>query len=138
MAVTPNSVVTPQTPKRSAVQIVAADASNQKTLYTAGSNGSKITGMILQSNDTSPRDILISITRSATVYNLGCVTVPIGAGNSGAVPSVNGLSAIVGLPVDSDGNPYLFLESGDSITIASTTTVTAAKTLNANAIGADF
>lgn len=141
MAVTPNSVVSVQTPKSGKVQIANADASNQKTVYTGGANGSKISGMILQSTDTSARDVQISITNGGTSYILGTVTVPIGAGNSGSVPSVNAFNnaQLPGLPVDSDGNPYIFLASAsDALTISSLTTVTSGKLISANAVCGDF
>lgn len=130
MATTPNSIVTPQTPKNGVVQILPADTTTQKTVFTAGSNGSKVTGLVLSSTDTSARDVAVSVTRSGTSYLLGTVTLPIGAGFSGAVPAVNGLT-FPGLPADSDGNPYLLLLSGDTLTVAALTTVTAAKVISA-------
>ncbi len=136
MAVTPNSVVTAQTPKNGRVQIANADAQAQKTVYTAGANGSKVTGLIAQSTDTSARDVQVSITNGGTSYPLGTVAVPIGAGNSGTVPSVNLINAtqMPGIPVDSDGNPYLLLQSGDTLTVSALTTVTAAKLITVSVL----
>lgn len=140
MATTPNSVVTVQTPKNGHVQIAPGDAQAQKTVYTAGANGSKITGLLLQSSDTAARDVQVSITTSGTSFPIGTVTVPIGAGNAGTVPSVNGLNntQLPGVPTDSDGDPYIFLQSGDTLTVSALTTVTAAKLITVTAIGGDF
>lgn len=137
MAVTPNSVVTVQTPKNGKVQIANGDAQAQKTIYTGGAAGSKVTGLLLQSTDTSARDVQISITNGGTSFPLGTVTVPIGAGNAGTVPSVNALNSaqLPGLPLDSDGNPYIFLISGDTLTVSSLSTVTAAKLITASVVG---
>jgi hypothetical protein len=142
MATTPNSVITAQTPKNGKVQIANGDASAQKTVYTGGANASKIVSLILQSTDTSARDVQVSITNGGTSYPIGTVTVPIGAGNSGSVPSVNALNntQIPGLPLDSDGNPYILLASAsDTLTVSALTTVTSGKLITANAVAAgDF
>ena len=128
------------TPKNGKVQIVAADASANKTVVTVGTNGSKIISLNLQSDDTSARDVRVSIVNGGTTYPLGVVTVPIGAGASGTVPSVNALdlSKIPGLPIDTDGNPFVLLITGDTFVVNALTTVTAAKTITAIAIYGDF
>lgn len=133
--------VFPQTPKNSKVQILNADAQAQKTIYTGGANGTKVIGLVAQSTDTSARDVQISITRGGTSYPLGTVTVPIGAGNSGTVPSVNmlGNTQLPGLPIDSDGNPFLFLlDQNDVLTASALVTVTSGKIITLTAFGADF
>jgi hypothetical protein len=141
MATTPNSIVTVQTPKNGKVQIANGDAQTQKTVYTGGANGSKLVGLIFSSTDTSARDVQISITNGGTSYVLGTVTVPIGAGNSGSVPSVNGFNStqLPGLAVDSDGNPFIFLLSAsDTLTVSALTTVTSGKLISVNVMGGDF
>lgn len=141
MAVTATPVF-PQTPKNGKVQIANADAQNQKTVYTGGANGSKIHGLILTSNDSSlAHDIQISITNGGTSFILGTVSVPINAGTVSGTPSVNGFaaSALVGLPLDSDGNPeILLLSASDTLTVSAVVTVTSGKTVNVIAFGADF
>lgn len=139
MAVSFNPVFV-QTPKVTQITIVNADASNAKTACTAGANGTKVTGLQLCSDDTSARAIQIGITRSATFVLLGTVNVPTLAGTDGTTAAVNGFSATLlpGLPVDNDGQAYIFLESGDTLSIKSTTTVTAAKTVSATCVSANF
>lgn len=133
--------VFPQTPQSSKVQILPADASNLKTLYTGGANGSKVTAAIVSSSDTSTRDVQIGITRSATFFPLCTITVPINAGQVAGTPPINLLNPVncPGLPIDNDGQVYVYLSSAsDLLQVKSLTTVTAAKELDFNSFGADF
>jgi hypothetical protein len=135
---TPTVVKQPQNGK---VQIANADGQTQKTVYTGGSNGSKITSLIAVSSDTSGRDVQISISNGGTSYPIGTVSVPAGAGNSSAANSVNLLNAtnLPGLAFDSDGNPYIHLISGDTLTVAALSTVTSGKLITVTAATAgDF
>ena len=43
-----------------------------------------------------------------------------------------------GLPVDNDGQHYLFLEPGDKLQVKSLSTVSSTKTINVTAIAADI
>jgi len=128
------------TPKNGKVQIANADASNQKTVVTAASGGSKVVSLNAVSTDTSARDVQVSITNGGTSYPIGTLAVPIGAGNTGTVISVNMLNPqyITGLPLDADGNQYILLVSGDTLTVAAQTTVTTAKLITVVAIYGDF
>src|SRR4051812_7179014 len=116
----------PKQPLISRVQIVNADAQTQKTGYTAGTSGSKIVAILATSTDTSARDIQVSITNGGTSYPLGTKSVAITAGFVAGTPAVNLLDPtnMVGLPIDSDGNPFLYLISGDTLTFSALTTVT--------------
>lgn len=139
MAVT-NTPVFVQTPKNTQITIVNADASGQKVVCTAGSNGAKVTALQLCSDDTSARVIQLLIKRSGTSILVGSVNVPTLAGTDGTTVAVNALNSTMlpGLPIDNDGQRYIFLESGDTLEIKSTTTVTAAKTVSATAIFGNF
>jgi hypothetical protein len=141
MAFTQNTVPTfPKQPQINRVQIAPADAQNQKTGYTAGANGSKIIGVIIASSDTSARDVQMSITNGGTSYPIMTKTVPLSAGFVAGTAAVNFLDPVllVGMPVDNDGNPYLYLISGDTLTFSALTTVTAAKLITIHVIAADF
>lgn len=133
----------PQFPKCGKVQILPADASALKTAYPGGTNGSKVTGVVASSTDTAARDVQIGTfnTGTAIFYPLATVTIPANAGNLAGTPPVNLLAPAVipGLPLDSDGNPYIFLIDGnDSVQVKALTTVTAAKAISINSIGGDF
>src|ERR1035437_1784387 len=139
MAFTQNTLPTRiKQPRAASVQIANADAQAQKVVDAAGVNGSKHTSLIAVSNDTVARDVMISRTNGGTSYPIGTVSVPAGAGYSSTVPSVN-LLALIGLPIDSDGNSYILLIFGDTLTVSSLVTVTSGKliTVNAMSIG-DF
>jgi hypothetical protein len=132
MAFTQNSIATLiKQPQNGKVTIQNADGGSGKVVYTAGANGSKVSSVIAQSNDTSSRDVFVLIANGGTNFFLGCVTVPAGAGNSGAGPSVNLLdpTRIVGLAYDSDGNPFIHLISGDTLQVAAASAVTSGKTI---------
>lgn len=139
MAVTATPVFV-QTPKVGLVQILNADASANKTVVTGGTNGTKVTSLTLASTDTSARVVNVNIVRSGTTYNLGAVSVPITAGTDGATLTINCFSPLVipGLPVDNDGQPYLFLQSSDTLSVSAATTVTSGKIISAVAVSGDF
>lgn len=137
MAVTANSVVTPQTPKRGLAQILPADTTTLKTVITPGADGAKVTSLNACSDDTSNRIVQVVVTRSAVDYLLGSAVVPTLAGTDGVVPTVD-LLTLLPLPRDNDGQKYLLLENGDVLKVKSTTTVTAAKTINVAANYASF
>lgn len=132
MAFTQNSVPTLiKQPQNGKVQIANADASNQKTVYTAGANGSKVSSLIAASTDPAAHDVQISITNGGTAFPLGTISVAAGAGNSSGVTSANMLdpTRLVGLAYDSDGNPFIHLVSGDSLTVSALSTVNSGKVI---------
>lgn len=142
-----------QTPMLGRVQILngtgayaiasgAATVTNTVALYTCGANGSKITGIVGTSNDTAAATITVFLVPASNVpYAITTVSVPITAGTIAATPPVNFLSPAntPGLPVDSDGNPYILCQSGDVIRVgAKTTAVTANLAVMMVAVGSDF
>lgn len=127
------------TPKLGLVQIVNADASNQKTILTAGSSGAKIVGVNAVSDDTSARVLTLSVLRSAVSYPISVVSVAAGSGTDGSAPATDLLKeSLLPLPVDNDGQRYLLLEAGDVLQVKSGSTVTSAKAVTVAAIAADF
>lgn len=130
----------PKQPQANRVTIVNADAQAQKTGYTAGASGSKIIAIIVTSTDTATCDIQTSITNGGTSYPLGTKTIAISAGTVAGTNAVNLLDPtnMVGLPIDSDGNPFVYLISGDTLTFESLVTVTSGKTIVIHVFGMDF
>jgi hypothetical protein len=140
MAVTATPAL-PQTPKSYKVQILPADTSSLKTIATGGANGTKINAINVASTDTSDRVVQFGIYVGSTLFILGTKTIPLASGTTAGTPSVAllNLTDLPGLPVDSDGNPYLFLsDASSSLQIKSLTTVTTAKEIDVVASGADF
>lgn len=141
MAFTANNIPTfPKQPTNGHVQILPADTTALKTGYTAGANGSKILGIVVVSTDTATRDLQVGVTNSATTYPLGTKTIAITAGTVAGTPAVNMLdpAVILGMPVDNDGNPFLFLASGDTLDFHVLVTVTTAKLISIFVIAEDF
>jgi hypothetical protein len=144
MAFSQNTVPTlTKQPRLGLAQIANADASTVKTVVTAGANGSKVVSLWASSTELTAnnRDVQVSVTRSAVVYILTTLSVPFSSGFTTAVPGPTDLlSAIPAnlLAVDNDGQRYLFLESGDTLGVASLTTVTSGKTISVGSSYADF
>jgi hypothetical protein len=128
-AVTPNSVVTPQAVNRGIVQFLQGTdaAGTYKTLYTAGTNGSKCVGMWTTNNDASLTHLVtVQIVNSTVKYGGTALTTVVNAGFVNGTGAQSLMSATVwpGLPVDSDGNPYLQLITGDTIQATYATNLT--------------
>lgn len=128
MAVTPTPAFL-QTVNTSPPITLAAGSNVTGTVFTPGTNGSKIDAIIVTCTDTSAQTLTLSLTVSAVAYPLGTFTIPIGAGNTGTVPSVDLLrnSQITGWSLDAYGNRCLYLPSGTTLTV-SIAVITALKT----------
>lgn len=138
MASTPTFVATP---KITPVAFTNSDSANtKKTIHTAGSSGSKVSAVLATSTDTSSRTGQLWLTRSATSYLLGSTVVATLAGTDGSAATANLLpqTLLGSLPRDNDGQPYLFLESGDTLQVSFTAQVTAAKEIDVVAIAGNF
>ena len=126
-------------PSCSLKQIVNADSTNLVTVLTAAANGTKVIGIVASSDDTSNRILTVGVARSGAFYPFSVKTVTAGYGTTAALPAVNMLdpSYTVGLPYDNDGNPFLLLETGDTLEAKVATAVTAAKSVNIVVIHGD-
>lgn len=130
------------TPKITPASWTNADSANtKKTVCTAGSSGTKLVGLTATSTETAnARVAQIWLTRSATSYLLASVNVPVNSGSDGVTAGINLMGSTLwpGLPVDNDGQSYLFLNSGDTLQVSFTTQVTAAKEIDVACYSADF
>lgn len=136
-----NSPVFLQTPHFTPAYWVNADGTNKKTLVTAGANGTKVLGGLIASTDSSAgRDLNLYLTRSAVAYLLGTIHVPLSAGSDGTTNGVKlfNTTLIPGLPLDQFGQPFLFLESGDTLQAGLLVAVTAATNIFATTVSVDF
>jgi hypothetical protein len=134
-AVTPNNVITPQLPTRGVVQFLQGTdvAGTYKTLYTAGANGSKCNGIWLTTNDsTATHLITVEVTNAGIRYGGTAITTVLGSGYNGTAFAMDFMSngAWPGLPTDSEGNPFFFIVSGDTIQATYATALTAATKIN--------
>ncbi len=141
MAVTATPIF-PQTITNKVVTIVNADGTSLKTLYAAGTNGSKVENILVTNTDTAAYTVQVYVTISATDYLIGSVNLPLSAGNTSSAPSINVLQATnnfgTSVNLDANGNSYLYLASGSTLKVAVTGAVTAAKTVTFFAQGGDF
>jgi hypothetical protein len=122
-------------------QITNGTGTTAQTLYTGGSSGSKITGIVLTSTDTAAQTVQVAIVYSSTTYILGTVVVPAGAGTNGSIPSVNAMAPAIlpGLPIDYSAKPYFLLKNAsDAVSVAPLATITSGKIISAIAIAGDF
>lgn len=131
-----------QTPKITPAAFTNADSANtKKTIATAGSDGSKVVGINITSTETAnARVAQLWLTRSATSYLLGSINVPVNSGFDGTVAAVNAINQTImpSLPIDNDGQPYLFLESGDTLQASFTTQIASGKEADVVAIFGNF
>lgn len=138
-AVTANSVVTAQTPNRGVVQFLQGTdvAGTYKTLYTAGANGSKCQALWENNNDASATHLVtVEIVNSAVKYGAVAVTTAVNDGYANGVPPKNLMWG--GLPIDSDGNSFFFLASGDTLQATFATALTSSTKINLVTICADY
>lgn len=131
----------PKQANNKVTQFVNADGTNAKTIFTAGTHGSRVYALIATSTDTSARIMRFSIYDGVTRNIIGAVTLAIGAGTNGTAASVallqNSLfQNIVG--VDANGVPYIDMESGWTLEANATVAVTAATTVAITALGYDY
>jgi hypothetical protein len=143
VSLTPNSIITPQTPTRGLVQFLQGTdvAATYKTIYTGGANGSKIVGLWLTTNDgTATHLVTVQIVNTAVKYGGVAITSVLSAGFANATPAQNLMSPTnwPGLPVDAAGNPYLILASGDTLQATFATALTASTLINIVAVAADY
>ena len=120
----------------SAVTIVNADGTSEKTVATAGANGSRVDSVPMTSDDTSDRVFKVLMNNGSTSYPVGEVTAKAGAGTDGTTKAQNVLNDI-DLPwLDASGS--LWLKAGWTLKMAAKVAVTAAKTVSVVAIGGDY
>jgi hypothetical protein len=142
-ATTANSFITPQTPSRGIVQFLQGtdSAGTYKTIYTAGSNGSRCFALLATNNDGTAQHLLtVQIVNGGVKYGGVALTTTLSAGFATATPPQNMMSASVwpGLPVDQYGNPYLQLNSGDTLQATFATALTSSDLINIVATCSDF
>ena len=128
------------TVKNGQVQILPADTTTYKTIYTAGANGSNIYHINVNSTDTSARDLLFAVTISGTDYPLCTISCPANSGNTNSISILTILdNTRFGTQlVDSNGNKCMYLASGSILKVKSLTTLTAAKVISFFVQAGDF
>lgn len=120
---------------------VNADGTAIKTIFTAGTEGSRVQSVSIVSDDTAPVVFNVYRNDGITDLQIGEITVPAGAGTDGTTPAVSLLNTteFPFLLTDNNGNFYIELEgTPELITMAAQSAVTAAKTVTVNAFGKNY
>lgn len=119
------------------VTVVNADGTNKKTVHTGGTDGTRVLSVSVTSDDTAAVRLNVYITSGGTDYQIGQVTIPIGAGTGTSdTASVNLLDATKMPFLQSDGS--LLLENGSVLKVAANSAVTAAKTVTLVSYALDY
>jgi hypothetical protein len=124
--------------------LVNSDGQTVLALTTTQTDGVRITSIIATSNDTSARDITLYLSISGNHYPLITVQVPVSSGYSNSIPPTDVLKGGItpgsfpGLAYDANGNPYIDLPSGSTLSVNAPVTVSSTKTINVIATGEAF
>ncbi len=104
----------PQTIKNWAA---TSNGTTKVTLVTGDTNGDKIESIIATNTAGTAYDLILIATISAVDYQLTTISIPVNAGNTNAVVAIDILrhSNIPGLAFDSNGNKYLYVASGTTL-----------------------
>jgi hypothetical protein len=149
MALTQNEIITPQAPGRGLVQFhgTVDGTATIKNLYVAGATnggtvGAKVYGITAINNGATAHNVTLVINNSGgtILAQLNVVAAPANAGSNGTATPVAMMSAAnaPGLPVDSNGNPYYFLNNGDTLSAEYATAQGTADNLYLYCCAADF
>lgn len=129
MATTPQFVSTPNT---IGVNYANADGTTAKTIFTAASGGSRVDALVVSTTDTAANTVVLNLVKSAVTYTLGSYTLT-PSGSLGVPKAMDLLTLIPGL-----GALGLVLKTGDTLTLALGTAITAGQTASVVVIGGDF
>jgi hypothetical protein len=114
---------------------IAADA---KVMFTAGAHGSLVQSIMISTNDTADVDVILYALDGAVVEPLGVVSVPAGSGNAVLTPNVDGLVALMGLPVNGSSQKHIPLKAAMVLKVAVLGAMTENKILTATTTGLDY
>jgi hypothetical protein len=117
-------------PNVKGVNFAPADTTTKKTIFTAGSNGSRVDSISVVSNSTALENLAVYINDGATDFPIGNINIAIGAGYT-TVAKVEGLQSVALLG-------YIFLPTGYILKANAVATITAAKIVDVVVQGGDY
>lgn len=120
--------------------LLPADTTTYKTLYTAGANDAVVKGLNAVSTDTAARNLVLVVNNGSADFMLGVVNIPITAGDTGAIASVDLLASalIPSLPLDQNGKRVLPMQSGHILKVGVLVAVTANKQIDVTAVVEEY
>jgi len=113
-----------------------ADGTTSKTIYTAGTNGSRVDIVSITSTDTVVQTMNVIINDGTADHVVGWVTIPITAGTDGVTKGVALLTS-TNLPWLSVSGS-IFLKIGYSLKLSMKTAVSSGKTIDVVCAGGDY
>lgn len=120
---------------------VNSDADDVKALVndTTGS-GVKVVALFATGEVTANRVLKVLITRGVVEHPLVAVNIPLNAGRDPAVPPVDLFTSALReiLPKDADGQPYIYLADGDTVSAQIADAVTDTESVNVFAVFGSF
>lgn len=105
-------------------------ASSTSTHVTGGTNGTRVSSLTAYSNSTSAHVFIVGVSTGGASFYVGSLSIPASAGSDGSTPAANMLSPLVipGLPLDSNGVPYISLPSSlYSLTLTASSAINTGK-----------
>ncbi len=119
------------------VDITNSDGTTEETLFTAGSEGSRVDSIYASTDeDTADVELILSIDDGTITMPISNTTIIQGSGTDGTNMSVNLLNN-TNLPfINDDG--VLYLKSGWTLKVKLVTTITASKTCWIGVQGGDY
>ena len=115
---------------------------NYVDLITAAGDGLLVDGVIVTSNDSAARVVILAIKVSGTYIPLGAVSVAANSGTNGTVVSIDMLSGavLVGFPINNQGKRFIRLATGEALAfkVTSAVTNTAGMAVRASVSGVQF
>lgn len=115
----------PGTIKNAAIELDSGDTTTTTNLVTAGSKGSRIDRISITSDDTAAIVLKVFYYDTSSDFQIATINVPAGSGTDGTNPPISMLNA-TDMPFLGE-DLALYLEGLDSIRVACTSTMTAAK-----------
>lgn len=117
--------------KNAGVEFTSADTTTKKTVYTGGTNGTRVDSIMCSTNDTTAVSLAFYITTGGTDYYIGNVNLPIGSGYTtvARIDAMATLSPTLG---------YLQLASSDVLKCNCVATMTATKVTDVVAMVGDY
>jgi hypothetical protein len=131
----------PGTVKNVGFQLTNAMGTTAESVYSAGTNGSRIDRLNLSTTDTSAHDVNIILFNGTTQFIVATVSVAAGAGNSSGVAAKDVLddaNLLGSTAMDPFGNRVLWLGAGWSLYVGLPIALTSGKVLNVNGLAGDF
>lgn len=137
MAVTSTPAM-PQAPNNKCTIIQNSDSTNKITIFTAGSNGSRLDTFSVATTDTANVQLNLWLTDGTTEIELDAVVITAGYGTNATNRAVDVLSLLSAAKADGDGVRQMWLKSGCILKAAANAAVTSGKYAYVYCEGADL